>query len=287
VSDTVAHVAPPVNAAVNDHEETSGPLLAGDLEVRLAQNEAEIDAAQSLRYRVFYEEMGATPSAEVAAERRDFDQFDDICDHLLVVDRTRGLDQGSVVGTYRLLRKSQAKASGRFYTADEYDISCLLAHEGEILELGRSCVDAAYRDRATVQLLLRGIGAYVRHHDITLMFGCASLPGVEAHDVAVPLSWLHYNRLAPPALRPRALPERYVRMNLVPREAAQSRIALAALPPLIKAYVRAGCFVGDGAVIDHQFRTIDICIVLEVDRVSDRFRHRYEGGAGGGHAGRA
>ncbi len=269
-----------VNTGSARAEDITQRLRAGSLEVRLASSEAEVDAVQALRYRVFYEEMNAVPSAEAAARRRDFDRWDAICDHLLVIDRKRGPGKDPVVGAYRLLRRSQAEANGRFYTAGEYDIANLGAVEGEILELGRSCVDGAYRNRSTIQLLLRGIGAYVRRHDIVLMFGCASLPGVEPRDIALPLSWLYHNRLAPPELRPRALPGRYVSMNLMAPDTIDRRAALADLPPLIKGYLRAGCFVGDGAVIDHQFHTIDVCIVLKVDRVADKFRQRYAGGTG-------
>ena len=255
-------------------------LRAGSLEVFLARGEADVDASQALRYRVFYEEMDAEPSAEMIARRRDFDGFDAVCDHLLVVDHERGAGEDAVVGTYRLLRRSVAEPFGRFYTNDEYDIGTLTAVEGEILELGRSCVDAAYRNRATIQLLLRGIAAYVQRYDINLMFGCASLPGVELRALALPLSYLHHMHLAPVELRSRARPERYVDMDLMPREAIDERAAVAALPPLIKGYVRAGCLVGDGAVIDHQFHTVDVCVVLRTDRVNERFRQRYEGGTG-------
>ena len=116
-------------------------IRAGDIELRLAESEAEIRAAQALRYRVFYEEMGAQPTPEMAARRRDFDRFDDDCDHLLVIDHARG----AVVGTYRLIRRQAAQRLGGFYSAAEYDLRGLPDHPGEILELGRSCTDASAR----------------------------------------------------------------------------------------------------------------------------------------------
>ncbi len=261
-------------------EDTAVGLRAGSLEMRLARDEADVDAVKALRYRVFYEEMAAIPDPVAAARHRDFDQFDGICDHLLVIDRAKGGGEVAVVGTYRLLRRSVAERLGRFYSADEYDISDVVAVDGEIVELGRSCVDADYRNRATIQMLLRGLGAYVQRYGIVVMFGCASFPGVEPRQQALQLSYLHHHRLAPAGLRPRALPDRYVDMDLMRPEAIDQRAAVAALPPLIKGYVRAGCFVGDGAVIDRQFHTIDVCIVLEVDRLAEKFRHRYQGGAG-------
>ena len=145
----------------------------------------------------------------------------------------------------------------------------MVAYPGEILELGRSCVDAAARNRPTMQLLWRGIAAYVFHHQIALMFGCASLPGTDPDALAVPLCYLYHHHLAPPALRPRALPERYVDMRRLATDAYRSGAALAELPPLIKGYLRLGGFVGDGAVIDRQFNTTDVC-----DRGEDRPDHR-------------
>lgn len=259
-------------------------VRAGTLEVRLAESAAEIDAAQALRYRVFYEEMSARPTPEIAATRRDRDQFDDYCDHLLVIDSKRGAGADGVVGTYRLLRRAVAMRHGGFYTATEFDIGPLLAYPGEILELGRSCVDAMYRTRPTMQLLWRGIASYVFLYDIKLMFGCASLPGTDPQAVAVSLSYLYHYHLAPPPLRARALPERYVDMNLLPcnevdaaAAVAQldSRAAVAALPPLIKGYLRLGGMVGDGAVIDLQFNTTDVCIIVATDHLTEKYFNHY------------
>jgi L-ornithine Nalpha-acyltransferase len=251
-------------------------IRSGPLQVRLAETAAEIDAVQALRYRVFYESLGARPLPEMLRRRRDFDRFDNDCDHLLVLDRGNGRGSSPIVGTYRLLRRDAARRLGGFYSADEYDIAPLIAHEGEILELGRSCVEAAYRQRPTMQLLWNGIAAYVFHHDITLMFGCASLPGIDPEALATPLSYLHYYHLAPSTLRPRALNERYVNMRRLLIDAIDRRRALAALPPLIKGYLRLGGFVGDGAVIDEQFNTTDICVLVETALVTAKYSRHYE-----------
>src|SRR5262249_34464307 len=132
---------------------TALPIRSGMLSVRLAESMAEIDAAQALRFRVFYEEMGATPTPEMARQRRDFDPFDEVADHLLVIDDARGPGAQAVIGTYRLVRRDAAQRAGRFYSAAEYDISDILTYGGEVLELGRSCVDASARNRPTMQLL--------------------------------------------------------------------------------------------------------------------------------------
>ncbi len=262
----------------------SGGIVAGTLEVRLAATAAEIEAAQALRYRVFYQEMSAHPTPDARASRRDADRFDAWCDHLLVIDHRRGEGAAGVVGTYRLLRRDAAARAGGFYTQTEFDIAPLLAVPGPVLELGRSCVDTEYRTRPTMQLLWQGIASYVVQHDVRVMFGCASLPGTDPDVLAPSLSYLYHYHLAPPSLRARALPDRYIEMNrLAPAEidteaaVAQldARAALAALPPLIKGYLRLGGLVGEGAVIDPQFNTTDVCIIVVTDRVTDKYFNHY------------
>jgi len=255
---------------------SSFDVRLGSMEVRLAETAAEVQAAQALRYRVFYEEMQACPTAEMAARRRDFDAYDDYCDHLLVIDRNRGQGAQGVVGTYRLIRRPVAARIGSFYSAGEYDISRLEEYPGEILELGRSCVDAAYRSRPSMQLLWRGIAAYAVQHDIHLMFGCASLPGTEPDKLALPLSYLYYHHLAPPALRPVAVPHRYVDMRMLDEHDIDPRTAVNELPPLIKGYLRLGGFVGEGAVVDPQFNTTDVSIVVKTDLITDKYLRYYE-----------
>jgi len=251
-------------------------LRAGNLGVRVAVTEGDVDAVQALRFRVFYQEMGAIADARTAASGRDQDKFDQVADHLLVVDHALGSGPRAVVGTYRLIRREAAERIGRFYSADEYDISRLTAYPGRVLELGRSCVDAAYRNRVAMQLLWRGIAAYVFHYGIDLMFGCASLPGTDPDALAPELTYLYAYHLAPPALRPRALPGRYVEMRRMPPEAVDPRRELARLPPLIKGYLRLGGFVGDGAVIDRQFNTTDVAVVVKTDLVADKYYRHYE-----------
>ena len=251
-------------------------IRAGHLGVRIAANPEEIDAAQALRYRVFFEEMGAAPSAEARHAHRDRDEFDAVADHLLVFDHALGSGPQAVVGTYRLIRREAAAAIGRFYSADEYDISALISFPGTVLELGRSCVDASHRGRAVMQLLWRGIAAYVAAHGIDIMFGCASLGGTDPDALAPELTYLYGHHLAPPALRPRALPERYVEMRRLDPAAVDLRRASQALPPLIKGYLRLGGFVGDGAVIDTQFNTVDVAIVVKSDLITERYTKHYE-----------
>jgi putative hemolysin len=251
-------------------------VVSGMLQVRLAASSDDIAAVQALRYRIFYETMGAQPHTGMRQERRDSDRFDDICDHLMVLDHARGEGADAVVGTYRLIRREAARRCGGFYSAAEYDIARLVTYPGPILELGRSCVDPAYRARAVMPLLWSGIAAYVFHYDIELMFGCASLPGTDPNQLAVPLSYLCHHCLAPPELRTRALPERYVEMRRLDPGSFDLERTLSVLPPLIKGYLRLGGFVGDGAVIDHQFNTTDVCVVVKTDLVAQKYSRHYE-----------
>jgi putative hemolysin len=251
-------------------------IRSGDLGVRVATTDAEIDAVQRLRYRVFYEERGATADTATAAAGRDHDAYDAVADHLLVVDHALGGGPDAVVGTYRMIRREAAAQIGRFYSANEYDIAMLTAFPGRLLELGRSCVDVAHRSRAVMQLLWRGLAAYVFFHQIELMFGCASLPGTDPDELAPELTFLHHYHLAPPALRPRALPSRYVHMRRMDPETLDANRAMSTLPPLIKGYLRLGGFVGDGAVIDHQFNTTDIAIIVKTDLVTEKYFRHYE-----------
>jgi putative hemolysin len=267
-------------------------MRLGSLEVRLATSAADIDNAQELRYKTFYEEMGAKATPEMATIRRDFDKLDVHCDHLLLVDHDRK-HKNQVIGTYRLIRRDAAAKCGGFYSSSEYDVSRLVAYPGEILELGRSCIDSEYRTGPVMQLLWRGLSHYIARHNVALMFGCASLPGTDPLALKIPLSYLYHHHLAPPALRTKALPERYVDMKLLPREAFDPTTAFEelkldprsgsnSLPPLIKGYIRVGGFVGDGAVVDYQFNTTDICIIVKTDLMTRRYQRHYNLGGDSG-----
>lgn len=249
-------------------------MAAGPLEVRLARTNAEIMEAQRLRYEVFYEELAAKASPEVAAERRDFDRFDPFCDHLIVLDH--GGDQPNrVVGVYRLMRRDVAAKAGQFYTQDEFSIRKLLRGGRQVLELGRSCVHPDYRKAGVMNLMWRALAHYVAMHDVKVLFGCASFPGADPAQHKQALSYLFHNHLAPPAIRPKALRKRYVRMDWMDADAIDDKAAQQALPPLLRGYLRLGGVIGDGAVIDEAFDTVDVCIVVRTDRLAEDYARRY------------
>ena len=251
-------------------------LKADTVSVRLAQTPAEIDAAQDLRYKVFYEEYAAIPTPEMARLKRDFDQYDAQADHLIVVDESGGPKNPKIVGTYRLLNRAVAEQHGQFYTSGEYNIDPILNSGASVLELGRSCVLPEFRTRPVLQLLWQGIADYVLEHDIEMLFGCASFPGTDVEALARPLSYLYHYHLAPAEMRPVALPERYLPMNMIPKEELDPKTIISGLPPLIKGYLRIGSLIGDGAVIDEQFNTTDVCIMLHTQLVTNHYKKHYE-----------
>jgi len=246
------------------------------IRIQLATNEEQIHAAQMLRYSVFYDEYGAKPSPQMASEKRDFDEYDSITDHLIVLDLDKPEGQQQVIGTYRLLRHDVAMKHGKFYTSSEYNISPLLNNEGNLLELGRSCVLAPYRTRPILQKLWEGIAHYVAEHNIDLMFGCASFHGTDIKELSLPLSYLYHYHLAPAEKCPRALDSLHVEMNIHAKESFDAKKAFMTLPPLIKGYLRLGAFIGDGAVIDEQFNTTDVCIVMPTEKIAKKYMRHYE-----------
>lgn len=244
----------------------------GPLEVRLATQADDIADAQQLRYEVFFEEGGATPHPDSRAARRDYDSFDAVCDHLLVIDTTRAHGR-SIVGTYRLLRRDVAERHFGFYSASEFDIAPMLARhpDARLLELGRSCVLKPYRDKRTVELLWHGIWTYVRQHRIDAMFGCASFDGTDPDAIAAPLSFLARNALAREEWRMQARHDLAVAMERMADKPIDVRRALQAMPPLIKGYLRLGARFGEGAVIDRAFNSIDVLVILPVSDISQRY----------------
>jgi putative hemolysin len=245
--------------------------------VKLAETEAERMGAQRLRYRVFVEEMGAHAAPEEAAARREWDEFDPYFDHLILesLDPAIADPLDRVVGVYRLMRGEVALAGPGFYGAGEYDLAPILRSGRACVELGRSCVAREHRGGPAMHLLWNGLASYVLERGIELLFGVASFRGTDPGPLAEALAFLHHEHLAPPDLRVRAQEAHYLDMNLTPREEVDAPRALQAIPPLIKAYLRLGGFVGDGAYVDHDFNTIDVCVVMDTARMKERYLHFY------------
>jgi putative hemolysin len=252
-------------------------LLArsGDLEVRLAASASEIAAAQSLRYRVFFEEGAAAPDPASRAARRDLCRFDEVCDHVIAIDTSRGGDESAVVGAYRLLRQDVARERFGFYSAAEFEVAPLLARHPHLsfMELGRSCVAEPYRSKRTMETLWRGVWAYALRHGVDVMFGCASLPGADPQLHAAALA-----ALAELAAKPewRVEPAARARRVVVPPAASTDvRAAIRGLPPLVKGYLRLGARFAPEAVIDEAFGTTDVFVVLRVADIQARYLQHF------------
>lgn len=234
------------------------------LVVRLARDTADLMAAQHLRYRVFIEELGGTGPLVDHANKLECDELDPYFDHLLLVDTRLNPDDGAhVVGAYRLLPDDRLERTNGFYCDREFDLHALKSSGRRLLELGRSCVAKEYRGGPAMLLMWHALAAYVARSGHEILFGAASFHGTDPNALAQPLGLLHHRHLAPPELRVRA--KVYQRMDMVAPDQLDRKAALAQLPSLIKAYLRIGGVVGDGAFIDHDFRTTDICVILDTN----------------------
>lgn len=247
--------------------------------IRLAETERDRRAAERLRYRVFVEELGGDGPLVDHQGRFERDRFDPYYDHLVLIDARRDAEaMDHVVGVYRLMPGERAAEIGGFYSEAEYDLTLLYGSGRKLLELGRSCVHPEYRNGVALIRLWKGLGDYVARTGAEILFGVASFHGTDIDALAMPLSHLYDAHLAPPELRVRAQPEVFRPMNLVPADRIDRIAAMKAVPPLIKSYLRLGGYVGDGAYVDQVFNTVDVCLILDVARLSARDLARFSGG---------
>jgi L-ornithine Nalpha-acyltransferase len=246
------------------------------LTLRLAKDERDLRAAQRLRYEVFVEELGAKGAGVDHDARLERDEFDPHFDHLLLIDSRRDPENlQDVVGAYRLLPPDRFARIGRYYSESEFDLSVLKASGRRLLELGRSCVHRDMRGGAAMFLLWNGLADYVLERGIEVMFGAASFHGTDRATLAKPLSYLHHLHRAPDGLRVFARSEHRVEMNLMPLDQVDRAAAMAGIPALIKAYLRLGGHVSDGAWVDADFNTTDVCLVMDTARMSVKHRDFY------------
>ncbi|AXI48867.1 ornithine-acyl-ACP acyltransferase [Sulfitobacter sp. SK012] len=237
---------------------------AAEFSVKLAETQAELRLAQRLRYDVFVEELGGSGEMVDHAARLERDRFDPFFDHMILSERA----SGDVVGVYRLLRWDRAEAAGGFYSEGEYDLSVLKSSGRRVLELGRSCVHADYRGGTALHYLWSGLAQYIADHNIEILFGVASFHGTEIAALAQPLSLLHHRHLAPDQLRVRALDKSFQTMELVDEANLDRKSAMLQVPSLIKAYLRLGGCVGEGAFVDHAFNTTDVCLIMDTAKMN-------------------
>ncbi len=248
-----------------------------NLVVRFARDAEDVKSAQRLRYRVFVEELGANSSNIDHDSRLEIDKYDNFVEHLCLIDLEREkLDPASaVVGVYRLISENIARDIGGFYSQNEFDIARLLAVKGRKLELGRSCIDIDYRGGAAMAMLWSALGAYVEHNEIEYLFGAASFQGIELHDKKMALSNLYHGYLAPEDLRVRVHDENGQNMNLMQPDGIHTLEAMRNTPSLIKAYLRLGGVIGDGAYMDYDFNTVDVFVLMKTREMVQKYRAMY------------
>lgn len=230
--------------------------------VRLANGPADLFAAQRLRYSVFIAEMGGNGPLVDHQAKTESDHFDPFTAHLLLEDLAPEAPC-RLVGVYRLMTREMAVKAGGFYSAAEYDISALLRSHNKLLELGRSCVLPDYRGGPAMLQLWAGLAKYVAVEEIDMLFGVASFQGVDPMSLAPSLSYLHHYHSAPPDFAPVARPQNAVAMDIIPKDQIDRKAAIVQTPTLIKAYLRLGGVVGQGAYVDRDFHTTDVCMLVD------------------------
>lgn len=249
------------------------------MKIRLAQGPDEIRVAQRLRHDVFMAERGATHCSNAI----DADRYDDTCAHLLIIEPDEKgvspykLADGGLVATSRLIGQKEAEALGGFYSSGEFDLTDLLKTKSNLkfLELGRTCILKHARGTAVMELLWQGIWNFVRAEGYDVMIGCASFDGTDIFRHADALRFLAKHAHAPDEWRVSPLPNLSVKLPQVPEVARDAKRVMLGLPPLIKGYLRLGCYISDGCVIDHAFNTTDVLIILPVKAINPRYFTRF------------
>ncbi len=251
-----------------------------DFEVRLTHTKEERRMVRALRYDVFVEEEGATPTAEQKELHEEFDEFDKYAEYMAV------FHNGKIVGTYRIIDKKAADKMGGFYTETEFNISKIKKASDNIAEMSRACVAREYRENALVmRMLWAGLSEYVLRRRIAVLFGVASWVGQKPVESAQAISYLYYNYLSPLRLRARVIPERFAdgvdqrmsKMNILPRAFVDEEIAKKQMTPLIKGYLRMGATFGQGVFIDKPFNTYDVFVMLQTKNMDAAYQKHFYG----------
>ncbi|MCI0352758.1 MAG: GNAT family N-acetyltransferase [Acidobacteriales bacterium] len=262
-----------IQAAFNDVIEvvrTTSPAAGkiairfGPYHVRLAENEADRVAIYRLRFEVFNLELNEGLESAFASGC-DQDEFDEVCDHLLV----EHAGTGCVVGTYRLQTGAMADQNHGFYSAREFDFAPYEALGSTLIELGRACIHRDHRTFEVLTLLWRGIAEYALAGGARYLIGCSSLT---SQDPATGWSMFRQlqNFLVEPKLRTLPLPTYVLPDSELESEPLKP-------PRLLRAYLAIGAQICGPPAIDREFRTIDFLTLLDLSRLSDSARVRFLG----------
>ncbi len=254
----------PLQSGMNAPAKREEP--APQLKVYWASHLDEVREAQRLRYDIFAGEMGAKLSNTLPSH--DVDHFDDFCEHLLVRDEATG----QVVGTYRLLTPVQASRAGGLYTATEFDIDALHSLKPSMVELGRSCVHADYRNGAVIMALWGALAQFMHRNRLCTMIGCASIPMLHHGRISGDAAASVWGKVSEKYL---ADPAWHVQAH-TPLPLAQFNSSLGVEPPaLIKGYLRLGARVLGAPAWDPDFNTADLPMLLRVDDMPVRYKKHF------------
>lgn len=237
---------------------------ASNILIKLAESEKEYQEVYRLRY---FDLILNYNKEHINQDEIDKDEYDEVCDHLIAIDK----NIGEVVGTYRLIKGSHVKSIGKYLTETEFDISRI--KNAEVLEVGRAVVKEEYRDGLVISMLWKGVIRYALFYNIDYMIGTASFHGVDPLIYKDSLSYLYYNYLQNEEERCEVLHTTYSKMDLVKDYDIEK--AKKNMPPLIKGYLRLGARIGDGAYLDIPFNSIDVLIVLKIKDINPRYLKRY------------
>ena len=249
---------------------------AGRYQVRFAGNQAEIEAAQALRYRVFYEEKHGQPNDEMVANKRDIDQWDANGFHIIVLDThaldTDALDAGAkqsnkIVGTARLFHKDCLKPEQHFYTEETFNLDKLHARFSNSVEISRFVIDPAGRGGAILMLLWKYGMNFIRSNNIQVVFGCASFSGADVNKHRPILNYLYENHLAPESLCPVPKTNDYIDLETLFQPNADWADAQRSIPTLLRGYIKLGAKISDAAIIDPAFNTVYVSIYVETENM--------------------
>ena len=238
-------------------------MTKGRYRARFASSDADILAAQALRFRTFIEGREAGEGG-ARGDGLDADEFDPICRHVLVEEAA----SGKLVCCFRFLPLSGGSEIGRSYSARYYDLTGLKDYSGQMVEMGRFCVDPAYRDADIIRLAWGAMTAYVDDNNVDLLFGCSSFHGTQAEKYDDAFALLKERHLAPKRWLPRVKAPKVFRFASKLRfRKPNLKAAMLGMPPLLRTYLVMGGWVSDHAVVDSDLNTLHVFTGLEVKRV--------------------
>ncbi len=244
----------------------------GKYNVRMARTPQDVVAAQALRYRAFIEGRDAADRPDGL----DADAFDTVCEHILVEEAATG----RLVCCFRFLPLTGDEIA-RSYSAQYYDLSALEAYEGRMVEMGRFCVDPAFRDADILRIAWGAMTAYVDENNVDLLFGCSSFEGTRAEEYMDAFALLKERHLAPKRWLPRVKAPNVFRFaNRLRLRKPNLKAAMMGMPPLLRTYLVMGGWVSDHAVVDKDLGTLHVFTGLEVNRVPKGRARLLRGGVG-------